>query len=719
VAAIAFALVAAASVPLDPMDRQAAELCRERRRPEAGWLAHPDLYCMTLLPGARTPDASGEVELRHEPGPFTVAMAADGGVRRRLVVTVRDLPAPESLGPYAAYVAWAATPTLTEVHRLGAIRRAGATDVGTVSLDKFIVLVSAEPETPGTEPIGPFVLRAQSPSTRMLPADFLQFTLGAAPAEAAGHEGHGADTPDDPWAGVPMPPDIMMLPGMMLLRPNVDPWSPGDGWEGEIVDARPRALIRVAPGDTLALEAVYVRRRIGDRTLLGYGFNGQIPGPLLWVEQGTTITVDFTNRIDWPTSIHWHGLRLDNRFDGVPGVTQEPVAPGETFRYRVRFPDAGLYWYHPHHREDIQQDLGLAGNLMVRSPDPSYYGPAHREEVLMLDDLLLGEHGLVPFGLERATHTLMGRFGNTLLVNGEPDWTLDVDRGEVVRFFLTNVSNTRTFNLSFGGAPMKVVGTDVGNFEREETVESVLIAPAERYIIHVRFPQSGVVPLLNRVHGIDHVAGRFHPEEDTLGVVRVGTRAATPDLSAEFERLRVHDRVRDDIARYRDRFDDPPDRELELDMRRGELPLLVNRLMRLDSVYFHPVEASRTMPMMNLMSTSEEVSWALRDPATGAENEEIRWRFRVGDVVRIRLRSLRETLHQMQHPIHIHGQRFLVTAVNGVPNDNLAWKDTVLVPAGGTVDLLLEVTNPGRWMLHCHVAEHLEAGMRMVFEVEE
>jgi FtsP/CotA-like multicopper oxidase with cupredoxin domain len=103
---------------------------------------------------------------------------------------------------------------------------------------------------------------------------------------------------------------------------------------------------------------------------------------------------------------------------------------------------------------------------------------------------------------------------------------------------------------------------------------------------------------------------------------------------------------------------------------------------------------------------------------TGRENMDIAWRFRVGDVVKLRLVNDRTALHAMQHPIHIHGQRFLVLSVNGVPVQNHVWKDTVLLPAGFVADVLVEMTNPGRWMLHCHVSEHIETGMRMVFEVE-
>ena len=709
--------------PLDPTRGQESGPCLNET--SASETANPDLYCISLIPTPRVFGASGVVELRRPVGPFSVAATRDGHLIYNIVLTTRGLPPPSELGPYDRYVAWASTPVLSPIDRLGEVSANGQVNLGQVSFNKFLILVTAEGGSVGIEPTGPFVLRAQSPSSRMQPADFLEFALGAIPLASpnsasretmAGHEG----VLNDPWGPIPMPMSgRMMLPSLMRLRPIVTPWYPGTDWKGEIMDARPRELVELNDGDSLSLEAVYVRRRIGERELLGYGFNGQIPGPLLWVPEGGTVTINFTNHIDWPTTIHWHGIRLDNRFDGVPGITQDPVAPGESFRYEVNFPDPGLYWYHPHHREDILQDLGLAGNLLVRSGDPEYYGPVHREEVVMLDDLLLGEHGIVPFGFESATHTLMGRFGNTMLLNGKSNYSLQVQSGEVVRFFFTNVSNTRTFNLSFDGAPMKLVGTDVGNFEREEWIESLVIAPAERYIVHVRFPRDGNYQMLNRVQGIDHIAGQLFADVDTLGVVQTGPGPTLPDLGASFEVLRANRAARDEINNYRQFFDLPIEKTLTLDMTRNDLPLVVERLMTVDSSYFHPIEWSGTMPMMNLMATPNEVSWILREPDTGLENEEINWKFKVGDIVKLRIRNRRETLHQMQHPIHIHGQRFLVLAVNGVENENLAWKDTALVPVGGTMDILLELSNPGRWMLHCHIAEHLEAGMKMVFTVDE
>ncbi|MFW6010801.1 MAG: multicopper oxidase family protein, partial [Gemmatimonadota bacterium] len=389
------------------------------------------------------------------------------------------------------------------------------------------------------------------------------------------------------------------------------------------------------------------------------------------------------------------------------------------FLYRIRFPDAGVYWYHPHHREDLLQDLGLFGNILVAPEDDDHYGPAHRDEVLTLDDLLVGEGGLVPFGTERATHAVMGRFGNRLLVNGDTDYQLEVERGEVVRFHLTNVSNVRTFNLSFGGAPMKVVASDVGRFQREEAVESVVLAPAERYVVEVRFPEAGSYALTNGFHAVDHGSDDFFAATDTLGVVRVGSSTARPRLEDAFDRSRSPDAVEHEVERVLQGAAGAPRKELVLTMENRGLPFSLERIMQQESRgYVHPVEWTGTMPRMSWLPTADQVRWILREPSTGRENEEIEWDFEVGDLVRVRIHNDRRSLHPMQHPIHIHGQRFLVLAVNGVPKDNLAWKDTVLIPVGATVELLLELSNPGAWMLHCHISEHLEGGMKFTFDVE-
>ncbi|MFQ5888626.1 MAG: multicopper oxidase family protein [Gemmatimonadota bacterium] len=521
------------------------------------------------------------------------------------------------------------------------------------------------------------------------------------------------------WRMPPMTTSMPMLPELMRLKPGVAPFLPGAGIApGAVPEAVFREVVELADGDTLQLEAMLVRRTIRGRSFTMYGFNGQYPGPLIRVPQGAEIVVNFRNGIDLPTTVHWHGVRLDNRYDGVPGVTQDPVPPGGSFVYRVRFPDAGIYWYHPHLREDIQQDLGLYGNLRVDSPDPDYFNPANREEMLILDDLLVDEQGLFPFGKEGSVYTLMGRFGNVLLVNGDPKYDLAVRKGDVVRFFLTNVSNTRMFNLVFGGARLKLVGADVGRFEREEWVDNVVLAPAQRYIVEARFDGPGEFAITNRIQAIDHFRAIFYPRVDTLGIVSVTREPTDADYSASFATLREHASVIADIDRYRPFFDRPPDHELLLTMRVGNISRTIVQVMVLDTLYYPPVEWNDAMPMMNYASSGDQVTWILRDVRTGKENRDIDWRFRQGDVVKIRIHNANRAFHPMQHPMHFHGQRLLVLERDGVRSRNLAWKDTVVIPVGSTVDVLVDASNPGTWIMHCHIAEHLEAGMHATFTVE-
>ena len=263
---------------------------------------------------------------------------------------------------------------------------------------------------------------------------------------------------------------------------------------------------------------------------------------------------------------------------------------------------------------------------------------------------------------------------------------------------------------------MKVVGSDLGAFTRESWVESVVLGPAERYVVQVRFDRPG--------HGR---AGQPGPRQSITGsgVTSVRpTRWAScrsavrrPPPSPASRTLRADTVTAREIRRGDGRRRVACRRASCCSRWRRTCPILRTASCVKDSVFFNSVEWSGTMPGMNWAATTSTVRWFLSDPATGLEDMAIDWRFKAGDRIRLRLGNDRTVFHGMQHPVHIHGQRFVVLAVNGVPNDNPVWKDTVLLPAGGTVDLLLELTNPGRWMLHCHIAEHLEAGMMMAFEV--
>ncbi|MEP6692511.1 MAG: multicopper oxidase domain-containing protein, partial [Gemmatimonadaceae bacterium] len=267
------------------------------------------------------------------------------------------------------------------------------------------------------------------------------------------HDMAGMDHGSSSGGKMQMPPmakglEMPMIPGMERAKPSVLLYRPGDGVDASTLAAAvPRKVVPLGDRDTLDLTAQLVRRTILGKTHVMFGFNGQYPGPLIRVKQGATITVKFHNRLDQPSAVHWHGVRLDNASDGAVGVTQQAVPPGGDFTYTVHFVDAGIYWYHPHVREDVQQALGLFGNMMVDSPDPAYYSAVNAEEFLMLDDLLVDDAGIFPFGKEAANFAIMGRFGNVYLLNGEPRYNLAVHRGDVVRFFLTDVSNTRMYNL--------------------------------------------------------------------------------------------------------------------------------------------------------------------------------------------------------------------------------------------------------------------------------
>ncbi|HEX6598587.1 MAG TPA: multicopper oxidase family protein [Gemmatimonadaceae bacterium] len=529
---------------------------------------------------------------------------------------------------------------------------------------------------------------------------------------------HMAGMESMPRMPIPMPPGMPMIPGLVGLTPGAGSFLPGDGVDpASVPRVKPSRTVKLRDGDTLDLTATLVRRTIRGREFVMYGFNGEVPGPLIRVPQNATIVVRFHNRIDLPSTVHWHGVRLENRFDGVPGLTQEEVKPGGEFTYRVHFPDAGVYWYHPHVREDIEQAMGLYGNMLVDSPERDYYSPVNAELPLVLSDLLVNGDTLIPFGRSEPDFALMGRVGNVLTVNGEPGWKTRVKRGAVVRFYITNVANSRTWNLSFGGAPIKVVASDQSRFEHEEMVPSVVLAPSERYVVEVKFDKPGRYALVNAVQAINHYRGEFEQEVDTLGFVTVDAAPASPSYAKQFATLRTNAAVVADVDRYRKEFERTPDKTLRLTVAVQSLPLATVQFMNVDTAYYAPVEWVDGMPDMNWLSTAKQVRWIVRDEATGKENEDIDWTVRKGSVVKLRIFNDPKSFHPMQHPIHLHGQRMLVIARDGVPTRNQVWKDTALIPVGSTVDLLIDASNPGDWMLHCHIAEHLGAGMMATMHV--
>ena len=264
-----------------------------------------------------------------------------------------------------------------------------------------------------------------------------------------------------------------------------------------LAEAVASEVLDLGDGDTIDLRIAPVVKRLGDAEVRMLAYNGSVPGPTLRVRQGSELVVNVANETDLEATVHWHGLRLDNRFDGTH-ETQEPIPVGGTFTYRIEFPDPGVYWYHPHIREDYGQEMGLYGNILVVPAEPDYWPPVHREVPLTLDDVLIEDGKIASFSRTETTYAAMGRFGNVILVGGETDLTLRARAGEVVRFYLTNTANTRVFNVALPGARMKLVGGDSGRYEREEFVDSVILAPSERVVVDVLFEQPGQLTLEHR-----------------------------------------------------------------------------------------------------------------------------------------------------------------------------------------------------------------------------
>jgi FtsP/CotA-like multicopper oxidase with cupredoxin domain len=192
------------------------------------------------------------------------------------------------------------------------------------------------------------------------------------------------------------------------------------------------------------------------------------------------------------------GCASRTRYDGVPFETQQPIPIGGTYQQVIRFPDAGIYWYHPHMREDYGLELGLCGTVVVEPSDPSFWPTADRFFTLTLDDLLVEEGKIAPFRRSGPTYTAMGRFGNVMLTNGETAFTGHAQVGEVVRLFVVNTANTRVFRFGIAGARMKLVGGDSGRYEREAFVDDVLLAPSERAVLDVLFDTPGEARLEHR-----------------------------------------------------------------------------------------------------------------------------------------------------------------------------------------------------------------------------
>jgi FtsP/CotA-like multicopper oxidase with cupredoxin domain len=398
------------------------------------------------------------------------------------------------------------------------------------------------------------------------------------------------------------------------------------------------------------------------RSIDVWAYGGTVPGPTLRVRSGEGLRVRLVNRLPQETTIHWHGVRVPNAMDGVPGVTQPPVRPGETFTYEFTPKDSGTYWFHSHHRSSEQVERGLYGVLIVEDADPL---PWSQDVVWVIDDWLVTAAGEIDAKFNtRRDLAFDGRWGNVMTVNGQTGSELAVDPGDRIRLRLLNPANGRVFRLDLGGLEARAIAVDGPYASAPFDPREFELAPGNRLDLDVtiRAADRGKRFIVSDVF-------TSTPQPLATVVVRDVAPVPTPEFASP---------ARARVPRWDGGEREPVALEYALDTRRGG---------------------------------EFGIEWTLNGEAFPARPAPLP----LGKFSRLRFVNHSARLH----PMHLHGQFFRLLARNGKRVEEGHWRDTVLVHAEETVDVGLVALDPGTWMMHCHVLEHAEAGMMALVQVGE
>lgn len=393
-------------------------------------------------------------------------------------------------------------------------------------------------------------------------------------------------------------------------------------------------------------------------TTPAWTYGGTVPGPFIRAKVGDTIIVNFSNSLPEATSIHWHGMRVPNEMDGVPGVTQDPVATGGGFRYEFVARDAGTFWYHPHINSAAQVGWGMYGPIVIEDPaDPQEFGD---ELVLMLSDIGLAEGSgeFLPVDTGGAFGDLFGREGTVLLVNGKVRPTLKVRAGKQQRWRIINAARARYYTIGLPGHMLVRLGGDNGLAARSEEVPNLVVVPGERAdIVFTPSNEPGETAMLRWVpteRGFGTVFNR--PRENMMAIETVDEApvipAPIPTELREIEAIDIANAVEHTL-------------DMTIDLSNNDVVMGINGIPYWN---FEPVEAR----------IGETHVWSLTNTTI------------------------------FSHPFHLHGYFFQVLDDSRTPE----WKDTIDVPVDSTVRIAIPFEDrPGAWMYHCHILDHAEAGM--------
>jgi FtsP/CotA-like multicopper oxidase with cupredoxin domain len=411
-------------------------------------------------------------------------------------------------------------------------------------------------------------------------------------------------------------------------------------------------------------------------------FNDSVPGPVIRAKRGERVRVRVINDLDEPTTVHWHGVRIDNAMDGVPDLTQKPIAPGESFDYDFVAPDAGTYWYHSHFRTYEQVDRGLYGALIIEEPEPI---GVDRDIWLVFDDWRLLPNNcidLASYG-DRREWAREGRIGNTFTVNGKINPVFPIKRGERVRLRCVNACNAMSVSFDMFGLPLQTIAYD----------GQTLVTPIRR-----------INSTLSLWPGqrIDFVVDVTREVRETVALRRYANGEATA------------------VATFQIVGDTPPDAA------RQPLHLLTNDLPEPDLANLHHVElllqggsmATRFRGARNNRQHLEDGQfWTINGESGGpylgfGKGKPL---FDVARGQTVAIEMINDTF--FTHAMHFHGHHVRVIARDGVALGDQPWRDVEAIRPDEHLTVAMVADNPGSWIYHCHMAEHHAAGMGGWFKV--
>lgn len=418
-----------------------------------------------------------------------------------------------------------------------------------------------------------------------------------------------------------------------------------------------------------------------------WGYNGQLPGPVLRYRKGERAIIDLENGLDQLSTVHWHGLRVPNPMDGVPFVTQAPVAPGQSFRYEFELPDSGTFWYHPHQKSFEQVGRGMYGAFIVDEERPI---EVDRELLWVLGDfridLKTGAHA--PFGAI-VQHAQEGRLGNVVTINGVPAGAASVEAvrsGERVRWRLINAATARVFRLSLDGHEPWVVAYDGQGITPHRPRDNVIVlGPGMRVdLVLDLMAKPGSVYKLRDVSAGTVLTTLKYRDEAPLRTAPLG---ASMDLQ-------------------RNSFAKPNLKKAGLhsiDFQGGDFGPPAIGAIDGKEISYHD------------MKSKFGLAWTVNShvAAEDAHEHQPLLVLKKGNSYIISMTNKTA----FDHPIHLHGHFFRVLSYNGEPARYEEWRDTVFMEPWSEIEIALVAREPGDWMFHCHVLEHAAAGMMGVIRI--